>query len=91
MRETVTGEMTSGIMYTTTEGVTRRITANPSQFEKILALTKAEDWDALAAYPEGKSWILRLIYNTNKQFSDSGLQLDLNPGPEKRDETTSQL
>lgn len=53
-REEFDGETSSGVQYTTPEGTERRITASPSQFEYILALVKAEDWAALAQYPEGK-------------------------------------
>lgn len=54
-REAYTGEMTTGVEYTTPEGSRRRIAALADQWDHLLALAVAEDWDALNAYPECKS------------------------------------
>lgn len=53
-RDVEAGEMNTGVMYTTAEGTTRRIAAAATEFESIMALVKANNWAALAAYPDGE-------------------------------------
>lgn len=57
-REVETAEMKAGVMYKTPDGTVRRISATPGQFDSLLALVAAENWNALAAYPEGESPVL---------------------------------
>lgn len=53
-REPYTGEMTTGVEYTTPEGKRRRIAALADQWDHLLALAANSDWEALNAYPECK-------------------------------------
>lgn len=53
--ESTEGLAISGFHYVTADGKTRRIACPPEDFKKISDFVAAGDYDALAAYPDGKS------------------------------------
>lgn len=67
------GPSSTGVQYTTPEGVSRRIAVAQDGFTHVHELLNAGDWAALAEYPDGKSPALTLIPTA---FSDRGVLLD---------------